>query len=130
VSLWVNLISDIPSKVLPSFSQTACVDSRYTVTHIPTESGSDNVQGLIVVLVFCQLSSGCNLEHCEDDVCFLYNLPNGMALAHEIVVSLVFPITEILAIEDNELHDTFIHITFESQSRLRTMSYLTRSDTN
>jgi hypothetical protein len=53
-----------------------------------------------------------------------------MALAHEIVVSLVFPITEILAIEDNELHDTFIHVTFESQSRLRTMSYLTRSDTN
>jgi hypothetical protein len=32
-------------------------------------------------------------------------------LAQEIVVSLIFPITEILAMEDNELHGTFLHVT-------------------
>jgi hypothetical protein len=45
-------------------------------------------------------------------------------------VSPVFPIIEILTIEDNGLHDTFLHVTLESQSRLRTTSDLTHSDTN
>jgi hypothetical protein len=45
-------------------------------------------------------------------------------------VSLIFPITEILTIEDNELHDTFLHVAFGSQSLLRTSSDLTDSDTN
>jgi hypothetical protein len=45
-------------------------------------------------------------------------------------VSPIFSITKILAIEDNELHDTFLHVAFESQSQLRTTSDLTRSDTN
>jgi hypothetical protein len=86
------------------------------VIHIPTKSGSDKVQGLIVVLVFCQLSIGCILKHRGDDICFLYNLPNSTTLAQEIVASPVFPITEILAIEDNKLHDTFLHVDFGSQS--------------
>jgi hypothetical protein len=51
-------------------------------------------------------------------------------LAQEIVASLVFSITKILAIEDNELHDTFLHVAFKSQSQLRTMSDLTCSNTN
>jgi hypothetical protein len=37
-----------------------------------------------------------------------------MTLAQEIVASLVFPITEIIVIEDNELHGTFLHIAFGS----------------
>jgi hypothetical protein len=98
--------------------------------HIPTKSGSDKVQGIIVVLVFCQLSSSCILKHRGDDVCFMYNLPNGTTLAQEIVASLVFPITEILAIEDNKLHGTFLHVTFGLQSQLRITSDLTHSDTN
>jgi hypothetical protein len=101
-----------------------------TVIHIPTKSGSDKVQGLIVVLVFHQLNSGCILKRRGDDVCFLYDLLNGTTLAQEIVTSLVFPITEILVIEDNKLHDTFLHVTFRSESWLRTMSDLTHSDTN
>jgi hypothetical protein len=101
-----------------------------TVIHIPTKSGSDKVQGLIVVLVFHQLSSGCILQHHRDDVCFLYDLLNGMTLAQEIVMSPIFPITQIPVIEDNELHDTFFHVAFGSQSQLRTMSDLTRSHTN
>jgi hypothetical protein len=103
---------------------------RNTVLHIPTKSGSDKVQGLIIVLIFYQLSNGCILKCCGDDICFLYDLPNGTTLAQEIVANPVFPITEILVIEDNELHDTFLHVTFGSQSWLRTTSDLAHSDTN
>jgi hypothetical protein len=103
---------------------------RNTFIHIPTKSGSDKVQGHIVVLVFHQLSSGCILKCHGDDVCFLYDLQNGTTLAQEIVVSLVFPITEFHDIEDNELHITFLHIVFGSQRRLRTTSDLIYSDTN
>jgi hypothetical protein len=35
-----------------------------------------------------------------------------MTLAQKIVVSLVFSVTEIIAIEDNKLYDTFLHIAF------------------
>jgi hypothetical protein len=45
-------------------------------------------------------------------------------------VSPIFPITKILVIEDNELHGTFFYVAFRSQSWLRIMSDLTRSDTN
>jgi hypothetical protein len=103
---------------------------RNTIIHIPTKSSSDKVQGLIVVLVFCQLNSGCILKHHGDDVCFLYDLQNGMTLAQETIASPDFSITEILAIEDNELHDTFLQVAFGSQSRLRTTSDLTHYDTN
>jgi hypothetical protein len=51
-------------------------------------------------------------------------------LAQEIVASLVFPITEILVIEDNELHNTFLLVAFGSQSLLRITSDLIGSDTN
>jgi hypothetical protein len=60
----------------------------------------------------------------------MYVLLNGMTLAQEIVANPIFPIAEILTIEDNELHDTFLHVAFGSQSWLRIMSDLTRSDTN
>jgi hypothetical protein len=103
---------------------------RNTIIHISTKSGSDKVQGLILVLIFHQLSSGCILKRHRDDVCFLYDLPNGTILTQGIIVSPVFPITEILAIEDNELQGTFLHVAFGLQSWLRTMSDLTCSDTN
>jgi hypothetical protein len=60
----------------------------------------------------------------------MYDLPNGTTLAQEIVASPFFPIIEILGIEDNELHGTFLYAAFESQSLLRTTSDLTGSDTN
>jgi hypothetical protein len=53
-----------------------------------------------------------------------------MTLAQEIVASPIFLKTEILTIEDNELHDTFLHIAFGSQSLLRITSDITGSDTN
>jgi hypothetical protein len=53
-----------------------------------------------------------------------------MTLAQEIVVSPIFLIIEILAIEDNELHGTFLHVTFGSQSWLRITSDQIHSGTN
>jgi hypothetical protein len=35
-----------------------------------------------------------------------------MILAQEIVASLVFPVTEILAIENDKLYGTFLHVAF------------------
>jgi hypothetical protein len=51
-------------------------------------------------------------------------------MAQEIVASPIFPITEILIIEDNELHSTFLHVAIGSQSLLKTTSDLTGFDTN
>jgi hypothetical protein len=60
----------------------------------------------------------------------LDDLPNGTILAQKIVASLVFPITEILAIEDYKLNITFLHIAFGSQSLLKPTGDQTDSDTN
>jgi hypothetical protein len=35
-----------------------------------------------------------------------------MTLAQEVVVSSVFPVTEIIAIEDHNLYGTFLFVTF------------------
>jgi hypothetical protein len=50
-------------------------------------------------------------------------------LAQEIVVSLVFSITEILAIEHHELDGTFLHVAFRSQRLLKLTTDQTSSDT-
>jgi hypothetical protein len=60
----------------------------------------------------------------------MYDLPNSMAQAQNIVVSLVFSVTEILAIENHRLDDTFLHVAFGSQSLLKLTTDQTGSDTN
>jgi hypothetical protein len=45
-------------------------------------------------------------------------------------VSSVFPVTEILTIEDHKLNSTFLHVVFGSQSLLKSTSDQTSSDTN
>jgi hypothetical protein len=60
----------------------------------------------------------------------MYDLPNGMTLAQNIVASLVFPVTEILAIEDHKHHSTFLHDAIRSQSLLKPTSGQIGSDTN
>jgi hypothetical protein len=42
-----------------------------------------------------------------------------VTLNQKIIASLVFPVTEILAIEDHKLYDTYLHIAFRSQSILK-----------
>jgi hypothetical protein len=48
----------------------------------------------------------------RDYVRLLDDLPNSMTLAQEIVASLVFLVTKILAIEDHKLYCTFLHVAF------------------
>jgi hypothetical protein len=58
------------------------------------------------------------------------DLSNSMTLAQEIVASLVFSVTEILAIENDKFYDTFLHVALGSQSLLKPTSDQTGSDTN
>jgi hypothetical protein len=102
----------------------------YIIIHIPTKSSSNEIKSFVVVFIPLQLTLGCVVEHRWDHVCLLYDLPNGMTLAKKIVASSVFPLNEILAIEDHKLDSTFLHVVFESQSLLKPTSGQTTSDTN
>jgi hypothetical protein len=66
----------------------------------------------------------------RDHIRHLDDLPNGTALAQEIVAGSVLPITEILIIEHHKLNSTFLHVAFGSQSLLKPTSDQTGSDTN
>jgi hypothetical protein len=58
------------------------------------------------------------------------DLPNSMTLSQEIVVSSIFPVTEILATADLKLYDTFLHVAFGLQSLLKPTSDQIGSDIN
>jgi hypothetical protein len=70
------------------------------------------------------------VECIGDHIRLLDDLPNGATLAQEIVASLVFPVTEILAIEDHKLNSTFLYVAFRSQSLLKPTGDQTGSNTN
>jgi hypothetical protein len=70
------------------------------------------------------------VECIGDHVRLLDDLPNGVTLAQKIVVSLIFPVTEILAIEDHKPNNTFLHVAFGSKSPLKPTGNQTGSDTN
>jgi hypothetical protein len=77
-----------------------------------------------------QLTLGHVVECIGDHIRLLDDLPNGAALAQEIVAGSVLPITEILAIEDQKLNSTFLQVAFRSQSLLKPTGDKTGSDTN
>jgi hypothetical protein len=77
-----------------------------------------------------QLTLGRVVECIGDHVRLLDDLPNGATLAQEIVAGSVLPITKILAIENDKLHNTFLHVTFRLQSLLKPISDQIGSDTN
>jgi hypothetical protein len=70
------------------------------------------------------------IECIGDQIRLLNDLSNGASLAQEIVASSVLPITEILAIENDKLHNTFLHVTFGSRNLLKPTGDQTGSDTN
>jgi hypothetical protein len=70
------------------------------------------------------------IECVRDYVRLLDDLPNGATLAQMIVASSVLLINEILAIENDKLYNTFLHVAFGSQSLLKPTSDQTGSDTN
>jgi hypothetical protein len=83
-----------------------------------------------VVFITLQLTLDHVIECSRDHIRLLYDLPNDTTLAQEIVVSSVFSVTEILAIEDNKLNRTFLHVVFGSHSLLNPTSDQISSDTN
>jgi hypothetical protein len=70
------------------------------------------------------------VECIGDHVHLLNDLPNGVILAQEIVAGSVLPITEIPAIENDKLHNTYLYVVFGSQSMLKPISDQIGSDTN
>jgi hypothetical protein len=77
-----------------------------------------------------QLTLDRVVECVGDHVRLLDNLSNGVTLAQKIVASSVFPVTEILAIEDHKLNSTILHVAFRSQNLLKPTGDQTGSDTN
>jgi hypothetical protein len=59
------------------------------------------------------------VECIRDHIRLLDDLPNGVTLTQKIVASSIFSVTEILAIEDHKLNNTFLHAAFRSQSVLK-----------
>jgi hypothetical protein len=66
-----------------------------------------------------QLTLGHVVECIQDHIHLLDDLLNGVALAQEIVAGSVLPITKIIAIENDKLQNTFLHVAFGSQSLLK-----------
>jgi L-rhamnose isomerase len=62
----------------------------YTIIYIPTESSSNEIESIIVVFIYLQLTLGCVVECSQDHVRLLNDLPNSTTLTQEIVVSSVF----------------------------------------
>jgi hypothetical protein len=102
----------------------------YYIIHIPTYNSSNQIKGLVVVFISLQLTLGRVVECIRNHVRLLDDLPNGATLAQEIVAGSILPITEILAIENDKLYITFLHVTFGSQSLLKSTTDKTGSDTN
>jgi L-rhamnose isomerase len=102
----------------------------YTIVYIPTKSSSNEIEGFVVVFITLQLTLSRVVECNQDHVRLLDNLPNSTTLTQEIVASLVFLVTEILAIENNQLDCTFLHVVFKSQSLLKPTCDETSSNTN
>jgi hypothetical protein len=86
--------------------------------------------GIVIIFIPRQLPLGHVVEHHQDHLRLLHNLPNSTTQTQKIVVSSVFPVTEILGIEDHKLYITFHHIAFRSQSLLKPTSNQTGYETN
>jgi hypothetical protein len=95
---------------------------NYMIIHIPTKSSSNEIKSFVVVFIPLQPTLDRVLECSRYHVCLLDDLPNSMTPTQQIVASSVFPVTEILPIEDHKLYDTFLHVTFGSQSLLKPTS--------
>jgi hypothetical protein len=101
-----------------------------SIIHIPTYSSSNEIESLVVIFIPLQLTLVHVIECSRHHVHLMYDLLNSTTLAQEIVTSSVFPVTEILTIENDKLYVTFLHVAFGSQSLLKPISDQTGSDIN
>jgi hypothetical protein len=102
----------------------------YSIIDIPTKSGTNEIKSFVVVFIPLLLTLGCIVERHRDHVRLMDNLPNSTTLAQKIVMSSIFPVTKLLAIEHHKLHNTFFLVAFGSQSPLKLTSDQIGSDTN
>jgi hypothetical protein len=100
------------------------------IIYIPTNSSSNEIESFVVIFILLQLTLGHVVECSRDHVRLLNDLPNSMTLTQEIVVSLIFPVTKILTIENHKFYCTFLLVAFRSQSLLKPTDDQTGSDTN
>jgi hypothetical protein len=103
---------------------------RDSILHIHTKSSSNEIKSLVVIFIALQLTLRSIVEHRWDHVCLLDDLPDGTSMAQKIIASSVFLVTEILAIENHKLYNTFFLIAFGSQSLLKPTSDQIGSDIN
>jgi hypothetical protein len=94
----------------------------YIIIYIPTKSNSNEIESLIVIFIHLQLTLGCVVKRRRDHLHFLHDLLDDTTLAQKIVVSSVFPVTEIVAIENHKFYCTFLSVVFGSQSLLKLTS--------
>jgi hypothetical protein len=117
-------IAQLESNIMSSF-YVSC-----TIIYIAIKSSSNEIENIAVVFIPLQLTLGRVIECSQDHVLLLNDLLNGMTLAQKIVASSFFPLTEILAIKNHQLDNTFLHVAFGSQSLLKPISDQIDSDTN
>jgi hypothetical protein len=101
-----------------------------SIIYIPTYSSSNEIESLVVIFIALQLTLGHVVECSRDHVRLLDDLPNGTTLAQEIIASLIFPVTKILAIKNHQLDSTFFYVAFRSQSLLKPTGNQIGPDTN
>jgi hypothetical protein len=100
------------------------------IIYISIKSSGNEIEGFIVIFIPLQLTLGRFVERHWDHVRLLDDLPDSTTLTQKIVVSSVFQVTEIIAIENHQFDNIFLHVTFRSQSLLKPASDQTGSDTN
>jgi inner membrane protein involved in colicin E2 resistance len=103
---------------------------RDSIIHIPTKSSSNEVKSFVVIFIPLHLTLDHVVEYSRDRIRLLDDLPNDTTLAQKIVASLIFSVTEILAIENHKLDDTFLHVVFGSQSLSKSTDDQIGSDIN
>jgi hypothetical protein len=103
---------------------------RDSIIHIPTKSSSNELKRFVVIFIHLQLTLGHIVKCSWDHIRLLDDLPNDTTLTQKIVASSVFPVTEIPAIENHKLDNTFLHVAFGSQSLLKLIGDQTGFDTN
>jgi hypothetical protein len=79
----------------------------YTIIRIPIKNNSIEFKRFVVIFIPLQLILGRVVKFSRNHVCLLEDIPNGTTLAQKIVTISVFSVTEILAIENQQLDCTF-----------------------
>jgi hypothetical protein len=70
----------------------------YTIIHIFIKSSNNEIKSFVFVFIPLWLTLGRVVQHYQDHIRLLYDLPNGMILAQKIVADSIILIIKILVI--------------------------------